>query len=441
MLWFKPVWARDNVTKAVNSVLGMSDQKTLAKIARTAPVDRTRAAAIDKLTDQQVLLDLASSGIPMRLRHAAAIRLTDESTAQPALKALALGHCVEAVEYITDDQDLADIAVRARDQLVASAAVARIVQQDALARVARQAEDLKTRVKAADKLASPKIAQEVLTEVACGDGDIDIRLSAVERLTGQLALQSVAEQAQGSVRLAAARRLKDVELAQSIFADAALNGEIASEREAAVCSLSDPGILATVARSETESSRIGAAAIDRLKKSQYLIADVAMHAASADVREYAVKHLNDDALQAQVFAHYGANHVASASFVDDCARRGHEPGADCICEQCGAEQHTFNDLRSYIRGGVGGAFPELEPVSDHRETCTRCGAVAEWGVMDCVVNCSYCSGTGSVDMYSSDSGVGGGWTETCEFCHGTGDQAWTKRYGRVIYPDGHRVDY
>ena len=425
---------------AVNCVLGMSDQMTLAKVARTAPADRTRAAAIERLTDQQVLLELASSGIPMRLRLAAVKRLSDESAAQPILKWLAIGDCVDAVECITDDQDLADIAISSWYQPVTRAAVARIVQQDALVRVARQAEDSKIRVEAAGRLASPKIAQEILTEVACGDGDADVRLSAVGMLTSQRALESVAKQTRSGVRLAAVERLKDVELAQSFFADEALHGQTANERERAVRALVDPTLLALIARNEKESNQIRTVAIDRLVKHQDLAADVAMHAASSYVREYAVKQLNDDALRAKVFADFAEHHIDSVTFVGDCAGRGHDHGPDCVCQWCGAEQHTFDNPHLYVLGGLGRLFPVLEPVSDYRETCTRCGAVVEWGVMDCVVNCFYCSGNGFVDVYASDSGVGGGWTQMCEYCDGFGHQASTRRYGRVIYSDGRRVD-
>jgi hypothetical protein len=59
---FKPVWQSKNKEKALRAVERISDQQKLMEVAKTADLDyNVRRAAIDKLTDQSVLADIAKS--------------------------------------------------------------------------------------------------------------------------------------------------------------------------------------------------------------------------------------------------------------------------------------------------------------------------------------------------------------------------------------------
>ncbi|MDR2368418.1 MAG: hypothetical protein LBF58_10000 [Deltaproteobacteria bacterium] len=98
-----------------------------------------------------------------------------------------------------------------------------------------------------------------------------------------------------------------------------------------------------------------------------------------------------------------------------CSKLGHSFGENCVCLNCGYQEHTFDERVS--------AETERRWAGEGRSfTCRRCGAVKTWFVAKETRDCDYCSGNGSVERYSSMSGEGGGWEEICPYCKGKGEE-------------------
>ncbi|MDR2131714.1 MAG: YuiA family protein [Odoribacteraceae bacterium] len=104
-----------------------------------------------------------------------------------------------------------------------------------------------------------------------------------------------------------------------------------------------------------------------------------------------------------------------------CGLVGHDHGENCVCRICGTEEHTFDENESLSENKSSG-------------TCNRCGAVLTWITSMVTETCPYCH-DGVVDMYSSLSGEGGGWEETCSYCKGTGEHSRQAVTRRVTYKD------
>ena len=112
-----------------------------------------------------------------------------------------------------------------------------------------------------------------------------------------------------------------------------------------------------------------------------------------------------------------------STFQHVCGRLGHDYGKRCVCRICSAEEHTFQ-------------YPDYNNYewTEQKETCTRCGAFQIFGIKEVEYICSLCEGTGSYDAYSSCSGEGGSWVESCS-CEGRPLKK-NEKYRYIIYADG-----
>ncbi|MDR2368419.1 MAG: hypothetical protein LBF58_10005 [Deltaproteobacteria bacterium] len=108
-----------------------------------------------------------------------------------------------------------------------------------------------------------------------------------------------------------------------------------------------------------------------------------------------------------------------------CSKLGHSFGKNCVCLDCGIQEHTFD---KWADGGTERRWAE----KGESFTCQRCGAVKTWFIERKTGPCDRCSATGMIDMYSSQSGVGGGWEETCTDCGGSGEKTTEKTLFRVV---------
>jgi hypothetical protein len=113
---FTPAWKSKNKEKALRAIEKMTDQKKLAKVAKTAESWEVRKRAVWKITDQSMLVDVAKNDGDSRVRKA-------------------------AVEELTDQSALADIAKNDKDSDVRKAAVEKLTDKSALADVAKNGED------------------------------------------------------------------------------------------------------------------------------------------------------------------------------------------------------------------------------------------------------------------------------------------------------------
>ncbi|MCL1919838.1 MAG: hypothetical protein FWG50_01980 [Kiritimatiellaeota bacterium] len=122
---------------------------------------------VEKLTDQKTLADIARNAKDEYVRKA-------------------------AVEKLKDQGVLADVVQKDGDWVVIMAAVERLDDQGVLAVVAKNDGSCDMRMAAADKLDDKALAQEVYTVVAKSDADKWRRREAVLRLTNQRVLTGIA---------------------------------------------------------------------------------------------------------------------------------------------------------------------------------------------------------------------------------------------------------
>jgi hypothetical protein len=137
--------------------------------------------------------------------------------------------------------------------------------------------------------------QDVLANIAKNDVDWRVRETAVKRLTSQTILADVAKNDDwGSVRKAAVDRVTD----QAVLADIAKHDEDEDVRKVAVDRVTDQTMLTDIAKNASSSS-VRKAAVDRVTD-QSALADVAGNDKDEDVRKAAMKHVTDQAVLADV---------------------------------------------------------------------------------------------------------------------------------------------
>ena len=214
--FLKPAWQSNKLPTALKAVENEKDQTKLVEIAKNAPLNFVRKAAILKLTDQKFLAELAESS-------------------------LANSFLLEAVvERLTDQEALADIARQAGCDDYLRIAVLTKLNDDELAcnvfteiiKKAKKSGDIRIRLEAARRLT----AQSLLAELAQRDPDFTVREAAVAKLTDQEALTQIAKFSEyTALREAAAKKLTDKGLAQDIL------GKIEKNRRVSLAAVNTPG--------------------------------------------------------------------------------------------------------------------------------------------------------------------------------------------------------
>lgn len=258
----------------------LTDQTLLAELSRPSADIDTRKAAISRLTDQQTLLDLIKNDPDIKIREHAVKHLTDQKTLLEIALANPIeedGHSINgmaaaAMETITDQTMLVEIAEKVPFPPVAWDAIRRVTDEQLLISLAK------------DK-----------------NRDYDIRRIATEKLTNQKILSDLAQNDTNSdIRAAATANLDDPKLLASI----AKNDRDDNVRKNAVEKLTDQELLADIAINDKEE-HITWSAFEKLKD-QRLMADIATHAASALMREAAIEKITDQHVLAGL-AQNGAN--------------------------------------------------------------------------------------------------------------------------------------
>ncbi|MCL2632358.1 MAG: hypothetical protein FWD45_04665 [Coriobacteriia bacterium] len=129
-----------------------------------------------------------------------------------------------AVKRTKSQQTLYRIINDAPNSYARRAALEKLTDQSLLADVARNTYGREVRLAAAKKLTDLELAQEVFADLAKMIGISDIQLAAIEQLTDQATLAEVANSiSRRDVRISAAEKLSDRYLAQKAYADIASN--------------------------------------------------------------------------------------------------------------------------------------------------------------------------------------------------------------------------
>jgi hypothetical protein len=253
---FKPAWQNENPDVREKAISELTDPDTLAYIAENDPsayvrrvafvklACRASTATVEKVTNQKTLADIAKEADDVNVRKAAIEKITD----QDILIDIAKNHrdAPNADSYkdkslrhhiidnkLTDENALADIARNGNVTYVREAAVSKLTDQSKLVDFAKNSNDDFVRRAAAKKLTD----QFVIAYVAKNDRYEYTRRAAVERLTDQSVLADIAQSDEvRHVRLAALGRLTD----QNILIGIAKNEDNDNElREAAAGKLTN----------------------------------------------------------------------------------------------------------------------------------------------------------------------------------------------------------
>jgi hypothetical protein len=236
---FRPKWKHSDPEVRLDAVISMTDQGLLAEIAKTDEWYKVREAAVGQISDGQVLTTLARSN-DKSVRWA--VCENPNFNDQTILAEIAMKDNIEvAVERLTSQSDLAKIAWSGPSE-VGRAATERLTDPALLAEIAystgRLGHDWErrkaavqnpalndqelfvdlakndsqswVRIAAANRLANTQLAQAVLMEIAQSEKHEEKRKAAVERITDQAVLGDIAERDPSlTVRKAAASQLSD----------------------------------------------------------------------------------------------------------------------------------------------------------------------------------------------------------------------------------------
>jgi len=160
-----------------------------------------RREAVDKLTDQAVLADLAKNDAEYYVRWGAVKKITDQAV------------LTDVAENDKNCYVLLAVAEKLTDQTLAQKVYADLASN--------YVDDV--RLRAAEKLTDQTLAQKVYAYLAKNSADDDVRLKAAGKLTDQTLAQKayadLAKKAADDVRLEAAGKLTDQTLAQEIYAE------------------------------------------------------------------------------------------------------------------------------------------------------------------------------------------------------------------------------
>jgi hypothetical protein len=279
---FKPAWQSKNKKRALQAVEKETCQIKLGVIAKESPysiafgIPDLGCVAVEKLTDQSVLADLAFNARDSNVRWHATIKLTDlnilmniaENDADPYLRLTAFR---KLPEQMRSQKMRMDIAVNGCGSSEQAEIIKQLTDQDILTRIT------------ADKVMG-KLAHKRLFELA---------ILELEQIDDQNILADIARNENHKAQIHAIKKLTD----QTVLADIAIHGNY-RVKEFAISRLSDQNVLAEIAMN-TQDNGNGEAAINRIYD-QAMLYKIALNAANKLVANKAVEKLNNQDLLADL---------------------------------------------------------------------------------------------------------------------------------------------
>ncbi len=221
---FSPVWMKKDVKRALKAVEKMVNQKQLVKVAYEAPLLAVRKAAVEKITDPAVLAGIAlQEENEILLREAAIKKISDLSLPVPtAQKAKHQELLLEAIECISEQTLLANITRNLRNKNPIPEVIKGISDQALLARVAISLYN------PADKLTGNERFQLLLESISDQSAlRIIVKhspyealcLEALERITDPFILADIAKSRSYNERIvhAAIKRISDPSALASLY--------------------------------------------------------------------------------------------------------------------------------------------------------------------------------------------------------------------------------
>lgn len=225
MFIFKPVWMSDNVSKALDIVKKLKNQKTLIKVATEAPYADVRITALSMIDDQGSIENFALHDSREDVRMAALQRLINQGVIeQVALSDNESKIREEAVRRVTSQERLKQVALCDKDEAIRHAAIDVIKDESMLAEVAKSGYGKGAdKVEAAEKLTDTTMIQAVTAQE---DTAVEIRMLLLKKVEyGDFRTKYyrlIAQDAEGrhyplNMRAQAAREIHDFNLASNLI--------------------------------------------------------------------------------------------------------------------------------------------------------------------------------------------------------------------------------
>ena len=279
----------DDLDKTIDT----RSQEVLIKIALNVKEDyKVRLEAIEKITDQKVLSQIALNDEDAGIRSTVIQNITDQKVLnQIVLKDDDSAVRLAAIPLITNQKVLAKVALEDNDSMVKKEAVKKITDQEVLIKIALNDKDVLTRWRAVKKITN----QEVLIKIALSNEDEDVRWEAVEKIKDQKVLAQIAlKDEDEDVRLQAVEKITD----QKLLGQIALKDTDKHIRLVAFTKITDQKLLEQIALISKDSN-IRARATSKIKD-QKVLAQIALKDEDEDVRMIAVTNITDQKVLGQI---------------------------------------------------------------------------------------------------------------------------------------------
>lgn len=307
---FKPAWQSKNEKKALKAVQKLTDQTTLADIAKSMVTINVRHTAVKKLTDQSVLAFIAKNEKDSRVRITAIEKLNDQNAlADIANNRIEPGSVrEEALKALTDQNALAEYVKTAdsTEWLIYRKVLDKLNDQTLIDVIkSDHTKSEYVRLDAVAKLADKTLAQEIYNEFFRSSTDVEIRKMAAEQLDDQTSVQPILQKLYAEMAINNDRwdnckydfwKITD----QAALADVAKNARNKYVSEEAVKSLTNEALLAGVARNAVEPA-VRSAALRKITD-QSVIADIAKNDKNVSVRMNAAEMLVDKSIEQEICA-------------------------------------------------------------------------------------------------------------------------------------------
>ncbi len=317
---FKPAWQSNNRSKAEKAVDKIDDQKKLEEIAKSDVCGYVRAKAIKKLTDRDVVAYVAKHH---RYDRTGIVK----STANARLSELRQAE----VSVLTDQAELIRVAKNDEDWAVRQTAIKNLKDPKLIEELYIYNTIHGGTSYEKEQAMNHLTSQDALAQVVKSIDNGFINEEAFKKLTDQTILADIANAKNAKteyVRIAAAKKLTDQNLAQTVYADIAENGMDAGVRKGAAKMLShnasNQALIQKVYADAVRNSRTWDDCRSDIwvLTGQAAFADIAKNAVNSYVAERAVEKLTDPSLLADVVKsskHHKVQYIAVSKLNDQTA--------------------------------------------------------------------------------------------------------------------------
>ncbi len=290
----RPKWLHSSPAVRMRAVAGISDARTLLRIAREDTDDGVRQAAIAKIDDAEALARIAMTGPIAGAHRAALAKLQDQAAiARVATSAMDLRVREAAVARVADQTFLAGLLSPSHPVAIRIAAAAALTDQTKLTQLAEEDSDASVRAAAAAKLTDFSVQHRLASE----DRDPAVRLAAASGDEGLLAKLAVEDEdpatREAAVGLISSQDALYEIASRSMEVGTDLLGDqfvVRASQDAALARLTDEHLLAKIA-SVSSDQRLVRAAVERIADQDRLHGLLASDNWYA--REAAVRKLSD----------------------------------------------------------------------------------------------------------------------------------------------------